>query len=279
VNLYQKACSLGAYNACTSYGFMFEKGHGVSRDYGKAMAFYEKGCTGGNPQGCSNVGVMYETGMGMSSADLGRAGEYYEKACKMGLNEACSYLTQLIDHMRRDCEPPKPAARPAKPGEKVDKSDCTNLGYLYELGVGVPKDMRMAAEYYKRGCDGKSAVSCSNLGILYENGRAGAPDEKKAVELYKKSCDLGGASGCNNYGFATERGKGVRADPKKALDLYRKACDLGSQRGCENVKILVAQMGKKTAGFIEIPAANRHEAPSGTGLLNSPGASGLGVRR
>ena len=109
--------------------------------------------------------------------------------------------------------------------------------------------------------------------------RSVASDERKAAELYRKSCDLGGASGCNNYGFATERGKGVRANPKKALDLYRRACDLGSQRGCENVKILAMQMSKKSAGFIEIPAAQRHEAPSGTGLLNSPGASGLGVRR
>ncbi len=285
VSLYQKACSLGAANACTSYGYMIEKGHGTPRDPSKALTYYEKGCNGGNSQGCSNMGVMYEQGLGLPSADLGRAGEYYEKACKAGLNDACSYLSGLIQRMKNDREPSKQTldafAAPGKGKGKVDKTDCTNIGYLYERGVGVPADARMAAEVLQtRLRREEPGELLEPRHPLRERPRHFARREEGRRAL-QKSCDLGGASGCNNLGFALERGRGLRADPKKALVHYKKGCDMGSQRACDNARILASHVEKKSSsGFIEIPERKSDAPPAPPASLSPPGGATLGgVRR
>src|SRR5262249_21336724 len=156
--LYRKACEANAYNACTSYGFMFEKGRGVPHDPVKAVDYYRRGCEGGNAQGCSNMGVMYEEGRGTGTKDLGQAAEFYERACKMGLAKGCENRVGVTATMRANCDRP-------------DAEDCANLGYVYEHGIGASVDPQQAAEYYARSCKAKRPVGCSNLGILYEHGQ------------------------------------------------------------------------------------------------------------
>jgi TPR repeat protein len=202
----------------------------------KAVELYKKGCEGdkerglpGNPQGCNNVGVMFERGRGTGSTDLGQAAEYYEKACAAGLSDGCQYRTNLVTHMREECE---------KPGA----DDCTNLGYVYERGIGVGVDYRAAAGYYEKACNAGRPVGCSNMGILYDQGRGVGQDFKKAADLYRRACDMGGGTGCNNLAFLHEKGNGVKKDARKALDLYRRGCDKGSDRACNNVKILIDEM-------------------------------------
>ena len=40
---------------------------------------------------------------------------------------------------------------------------CANLGVMYELGTGVPKDRNRAARLYRKACDGGNSEACENL--------------------------------------------------------------------------------------------------------------------
>ncbi len=80
---------------------------------------------------------------------------------------------------------------------------CFGMGYLYEHGQGIPKDMDKALEYYKKSlkpntdlCNKNDGQACYELGYLYKNGLAVQKDVKKALELFKKSCNLGYQKGC-----------------------------------------------------------------------------------
>lgn len=80
---------------------------------------------------------------------------------------------------------------------------CFGLGYLYEHGEGLPKDMDKALEYYKKSlkpntnlCNQNDGQACFELGYLYKNGFAVKKDVKKALELFKKSCNLKYPKGC-----------------------------------------------------------------------------------
>ncbi len=80
---------------------------------------------------------------------------------------------------------------------------CFGLGYLYEHGDGVQKDMNKALSYYKKAAPGEEKLcgsgdgqACYELGYMYEHGYGVPKDPNKAKELYKKACKLGYKKGC-----------------------------------------------------------------------------------
>jgi TPR repeat protein len=248
---YKKACEMNVPAACTNYGFAVEKGRGVERaDFVAAVDYYKRGCEKGNNYGCSNMGVMWELGLGVGRKDVGRAMEFYDKACSMSLPLACEKKTKLMASLQTECDAQTVKSKPgvgAKPAAKVadaplPNEGCTNLGYLYEHGTGLPKDERLAKDYYQRSCDAKLPIGCQNLGNVYDAGRVVPQDHKKAAELYKKSCDLGSSGGCNNLGLKYEYGTGVPKSEARALDLYKKACEKGSEIACNNVRYLAHRL-------------------------------------
>ena len=75
---------------------------------------------------------------------------------------------------------------------------CFGLGYLYEHGDGVQKDMNKALSYYKKAVSGEKKLcnsgdlqACYELGYMYEKGYGVPKDVNKAKELYKKACNGG----------------------------------------------------------------------------------------
>jgi TPR repeat protein len=179
------------------------------------------------------MGVMHEEGRGMSSSDLGQAARYYDKACTAGLADGCKYRASVIAKMHEGCDAPS-------------AEGCTNLGYLYENGIGVSANFSEAAGYYRRACAADRPVGCSNLGILHDLGRGVKQDYAEAAKLYQKACDLGGATGCNHLGRLFEKGHGAKKpDEKRALELYRSGCDKGSDRACASMKDLEERQAKK----------------------------------
>ena len=58
------------------------------------------------------------------------------------------------------------------------------LGALLELGTGVMKDEKTAAQWYLKAADKGDLVATHNLGTMYEDGRGVAKDEKKAANEY-----------------------------------------------------------------------------------------------
>ena len=75
---------------------------------------------------------------------------------------------------------------------------CFGLGYLYEHGDGVKKDMNKALNYYKKAVSGEKKLcnsgdlqACYELGYMYEKGYGVSKDVNKAQELYKKACNNG----------------------------------------------------------------------------------------
>ena len=66
-------------------------------------------------------------------------------------------------------------------------------------------------------------VAQTNVGEIYEKGIGAAPDYANAAKWYEKAADQGYPRALTNLGFLYEQGLGVRKDPVAALKLYRKA--------------------------------------------------------
>lgn len=96
-----------------------------------------------------------------------------------------------------------------------------NMGFYYELGAYVKKDLKKARDCYMRAADGGDEDAAVRLGILEiknRNAEEGFAVFKSRAEEHKDRCAL------YNMAVCYELGLGVEPDINQALEIYCK-CD------------------------------------------------------
>lgn len=68
-----------------------------------------------------------------------------------------------------------------------DAEAQTNVGEIYERGMGVDPDYAAAAQWYQKAADQGYARAIFNLGTLYEQGQGVEKDGLKALNLYRQA--------------------------------------------------------------------------------------------
>jgi serine/threonine-protein kinase len=110
---------------------------------------------------------------------------------------------------------------------------CTELGVLYNRGLGVARDVTQAALYYERGCTQGDMAGCNNLGTVYQFGSLGFRDPTKAAALYERACSNGQMDACANLGRLLLDTPGAASDQReRGRALLVKACAAGIARAC-----------------------------------------------
>jgi uncharacterized protein len=71
--------------------------------------------------------------------------------------------------------------------ESGDVEAQTNVGEIYERGMGVAPDYALAAKWYQAAADKNYARALFNLGTLYEQGLGVPQDGLKALNLYRQA--------------------------------------------------------------------------------------------
>lgn len=71
-----------------------------------------------------------------------------------------------------------------------DPEAMTNVGEIYERGMGVPPDYVAAAQWYQKAADKGYSRALFNLGTMYEQGLGVEQDQLKALNLYRQSWGL-----------------------------------------------------------------------------------------
>lgn len=108
-----------------------------------------------------------------------------------------------------------------------------------QKGDGVPKDRKLAAQYYKMSADKGYVLAMFNYAILYYNGDGVEVDKKKAAQYFKKAADAGETTAMINYAYMLHTGVGVQPDSKKCARYYKMAADRGQVKGMLNYAILL----------------------------------------
>ena len=117
-----------------------------------------------------------------------------------------------------------------------------NLGFMYENGLGVPKDFREAIAWVRRAAENGDRTAQFGLGVIYENGRGVQKDVAQASRWYRKAAEQGYEEAINalrklaeqgnafaqfNLGVMYENGLGVSKNLETAIAWYRKAAEQG----------------------------------------------------
>jgi len=103
-----------------------------------------------------------------------------------------------------------------------------NLGRLYFLGMGVPKNSAEAVKWYRKAAEQGYAGAQHNLGFMYDFGMGVPEDKVEAVKWYRKAAEQGNASAQLMLGLMYEIGRGVPEDDAEAVKWYRKAAEQGN---------------------------------------------------
>ena len=102
------------------------------------------------------------------------------------------------------------------------------LGSMLTYGVGVERDLRLAAACYTVASRASYVgATCNLAGALLEG--AGIPkDVPKAVRLLRAAARAGDPHALNYLGYCYRVGEGVRKDPRRGFALSLKAAMAGS---------------------------------------------------
>lgn len=98
-----------------------------------------------------------------------------------------------------------------------------NLGWMYDKGDGVPKDVTKAVKWYQKAAAQGQMLAQFKLGWIYDKGDGFPRDAAKAVEWYQKSAAQGYASAQYSLGGMYYKGDGAPKDAAKAAEWFQKA--------------------------------------------------------
>jgi TPR repeat protein len=99
------------------------------------------------------------------------------------------------------------------------------LGYLYNEGESVPKNLKKALKWYKKAAEQGHAEAQFNLGRLYDLGEGVSQNDKEAVKWYRKAAEQGELSGQFSLGAMYFTGDGVPQDYEEAAKWFLKAAE------------------------------------------------------
>ena len=195
-------------------GIMYKIGKGTKRDFQKALYWFTKASEEGYEKAKYQIGNMYEYGEGVKQNYL-KALDYYIEVGK-------PISKNTIDKYKEIAE-------------NGDSELQYKLGYMYENGIGVPKNSKSAVYWYEKAAENGMRNANNRIAWLYYTGKFGVDAVDKAFELLKKHAEVGDASiQCllaNIYEYD-------ECDYENAIKWYEKASEKGDGSSTHNLAIL-----------------------------------------
>lgn len=184
---YQRAADKGYAAAMYNLGVMYARGKGVTRDDAQAIQWYRRAADKGDADAMNNLGVIYETGQGVTESP-GGALKWYRQAADKGHAGAMANLGRLYekgygvaaDHVQALLLYERAAAR-------GNANAMNRLGLICE----EKRDFAAAVQWYRQGAAKNDPGALGNLGYCYETGRGVSRDLNKARDYYRKAAKLG----------------------------------------------------------------------------------------
>lgn len=239
----------GDKDAQTDLGMAYGEGFGVVKNYEKAAFWYSKAATQGSVSALFNLGLFYEKGWGVTK-NLQLAREFYSKAAVRGecrcAGKFRGFLYKWLGREDRLFTGKKSIFDGC--GEKNTVA-LYNLGYIYNYGLGIPRDEKQAAKWYGKAAELGSMSARNSLALYYSRGAGNLPvDRKRALDLLKSSACQGYAVAQNNLGILyLEGGDEISKDVRKSYAWFSVAFYNGIKTANEARKKIATYMDEKEA--------------------------------
>ena len=212
----------------------------ASGAYGSAYPLFKQAAEGGSPEAMLYVGLYFDSRMpayaGSASKDDRAAARWYRKAADGGEPWGMTNLGGMYENgigVEKDYA--QAIGWFHKAAEAGNTRGMSSMGWLYETGNGVGKDFAQAMSWYRKAAEAGDAAGMNNLGWMYENGEGVKKDPVQALSWFGKSAEAGYGAGMTSLGWAYETGNGAAKDTAQAMKWYRKGAEAGDATGMNNL--------------------------------------------
>src|SRR3989338_2364289 len=117
-----------------------------------------------------------------------------------------------------------------------------NLGFMYELGKGIPQDYQEAVMWYRKAAEQGHADAQFNLGLMYAQGHGVIQDYPEAVMWYRRAAEQGNTSAQYNLGTMYVNGQGTSKDYVRAHMWVNLAASKGDNLAQEARDVIAKSM-------------------------------------
>lgn len=224
---YRAAADKGYAKAQNEIGVLYWIGEGVEKDKAEAVRWYHKAAFQHDATAMFNIGTSYYNGEGVNASST-LAYAWFLLSAEAG-NAAG------LD-----------AAKRSESEHAIFNDACVAIGSMYEAGQELPRDLQLAAAWYKKassregrqrlaglslqtGDYGQARESCEALakehqpagayclGYLYQNGFGVPQDRKKAFKSYEEGANGGNSAALLALAKMYESGETTKVDRAQAM--------------------------------------------------------------
>lgn len=152
----------------------------------------------------------------------------------------------------------EPAVEAAPTGAPTHEADGFDEGVAYEYARGVPFDLALARDAYRRACERSDARACAAWGHTLTMGPPAGRDVAHALELFRSACEHGAELGCVHLVLATD-GNEVASNAARSerLATFERACSAGEAFGC--TRLGMERMTPNASAGTRVDPARRAE--------------------
>ena len=143
------------------------------------------------------------------------------------------------------------------------------IGESYDTGAGVRQDFAEAFRWYRKAAGQGDVFAQGVLGYRYEEGQGVPPNYAEAVRWYRKAADQGDATSQFNLGNLYREGLGVHRDYAEAVRWYRRAADQGDAAAQANLGHMYADGLGVPKNYVEAMGWYRKAADHGDAVAKS----------
>lgn len=111
-----------------------------------------------------------------------------------------------------------------------------NLGAMYAIGQGVPKNDKEAVKWWRKAAEQSNAQAQLFLGAMYEDGQGVQKNDEEAVRWERKAAEQGFVTAIANLGWYTANGWGTEKNLVEGERLLKLASSKGHDWAKEKLK-------------------------------------------
>jgi TPR repeat protein len=206
-------------------------------------------------------------------------------ACRRAISEhpqAARFYFELGRALQASHDYPTALAYYKKAADAGERAAMTNLGYLYQFGLGVSVDYAAARNLYEQAAALGDPPAMTGLGYLYATGAGVPQDYSKAIPWYERAANESEPIAVVNLGRLYEHGRGVPQDYAQARVWYQKALGLGYTAATDDLarvsqeEAAAASSAQKAAANGSSKAAAEPRQSAGSGDDNAAGSDESG---
>jgi localization factor PodJL len=119
------------------------------------------------------------------------------------------------------------------------------LGSLYEKGIGVTRDLARAKDWYEKAANQGHSHAMHNLAVLIAEGGDGKPDYATAAIWFRKAAELGIRDSQYNLAILYARGLGVQQDLVQSYKWFAVAATQGDEDAGKKREDVAAKLDAK----------------------------------